>query len=76
VKILPEKHKTIKNPTHFYGELVKTKQGADYLRRSKHLEQFKADILSKETVMLKKRAALWAVGHIGSSDHGIKLVLE
>jgi rapamycin-insensitive companion of mTOR len=26
--------------------------------------------------MLKKRAALWAVGHIGSSDHGIKLVLE
>jgi hypothetical protein len=24
VKILPEKHKTIKNPTHFYGELVKT----------------------------------------------------
>jgi len=28
VRILPEKHKTIKNPTHFYGELVKTKQGA------------------------------------------------
>lgn len=32
VKILPEKHKTIKNPTHFYGELVKTKKGAEYLR--------------------------------------------
>jgi rapamycin-insensitive companion of mTOR len=28
VKILPEKHKTMKNPTHFYGELVKTRAGA------------------------------------------------
>ena len=28
VKILPEKHKTIKLPLHFYGELVKTKPGA------------------------------------------------
>ena len=73
---MPEKHKTIKNPTHFYGELVKTKKGADYLRRSLHLEQFKADILSKDTVMLKKRAALWAIGHIGSNENGIKLVLE
>ena len=41
VKILPEKHKTIKNPTHFYGELVKTALGAQYLRKEKHLEKFK-----------------------------------
>jgi rapamycin-insensitive companion of mTOR len=26
--------------------------------------------------MLKKRAALWAIGHIGSNENGIKLVLE
>lgn len=32
VKILPVKYKTIKNPIHFYGELVKTKAGADFLR--------------------------------------------
>ena len=76
VKILPEKHKTIKNPTHFYGELVKTKIGADFLRKSDHLERFKADILSKECSMLKKRAALWAIGHIGFHENGIKLVLE
>lgn len=76
VKILPEKHKTIKNPTHFYGELVKTKMGAEYLRKCEHLEHFKNDILSKDTPMLKKRAALWAIGHIGSHENGIKLVLE
>ena len=76
VKILPEKHKTIKNPTHFYGELAKTKQGADFLRRSKHLEHFKKDIMSKETNLMAKRAALWACGHIGSSENGIKLILE
>jgi len=76
VKILPEKHKTIKNPTHFYGELVKTKMGAEYLRKCEHLEHFKKDILSKDTPMLKKLAALWAIGHIGSHENGIKLVLE
>jgi rapamycin-insensitive companion of mTOR len=76
VKILPEKHKTIKNPTHFYGELVKTKMGAEHLRKCEHLEHFKKDILSKDTPMLKKRAALWAIGHIGSHENGIKLVLE
>lgn len=32
VKILPQKHKQIKNPLHFYGELVKTKMGTNYLR--------------------------------------------
>jgi len=33
VKILPQKHKQIKNPLHFYGELVKTKMGTQYLRK-------------------------------------------
>lgn len=32
VKILPEKHKRIKLPIHFYGELVKTKAGAHFLK--------------------------------------------
>ena len=34
---------------HFYGELVKTNAGCDYLRQSKHLEIFRKDILSTET---------------------------
>ena len=76
VKILPVKYKTIKNPIHFYGELVKTRAGADFLRQSNHLELFRKDILSQETTLLKKRAALWAVGHIGSNEHGIPLIQE
>lgn len=70
------KFKTIKNPIHFYGELVKTKQGADYLRKSRHLDQFKNDILSPDTSLSCKRAALWALGHIGANELGIKLIIE
>lgn len=52
VRILPEKHKSIKNPTHFYGELVKTKQGANYLRETRHLDKFKADVIDAKTSTL------------------------
>ena len=76
VKILPVKYKTIKNPIHFYGELVKTKAGADFLRQSKHLEIFRKDILSTESSLIQKRAALWALGHIGANEHGIPLIQE
>jgi rapamycin-insensitive companion of mTOR len=76
VKILPVKYKTIKNPIHFYGELVKTKNGAEFLRNSKHLQRFRSDILSPETSLIAKRAALWALGHVGSNELGIKLIIE
>ena len=76
VKILPVKYKTIKNPIHFYGELVKTRAGAEYLRQSKHLEIFRRDILSQDTSLIQKRAALWAMGHIGANDFGIKLIID
>ena len=76
VKILPVKYKTIKNPIHFYGELVKTKAGADFLRQSKHLEVFRKDILSPDSSLIQKRAALWALGHIGTNQHGITLIQE
>ena len=46
IKILPVKYKTIKNPIHFYGELVKTRAGSDFLRQSNHLKLFRDDILS------------------------------
>ena len=76
VKILPVKYKTIKNPIHFYGELVKTKASADFLRQSKHLEIFRKDILSAESSLIQKRAALWALGHIGANEWGIPLIQE
>jgi len=32
--------------------------------------------LSPETSLLRKRAALWTIGHIGSSEYGFKLIQE
>ena len=76
VKILPQKHKQIKNPVHFYGELVKTKKGTEYLRLSRHVPDFRTTLLSPTSTLIEKRAVLWALGHIGSHDYGIKLILE
>ena len=52
VKILPVKYKTIKIPIHFYGELVKTKSGTEFLRQSKHVQQFRKDITSQNSNLL------------------------
>lgn len=70
------KYKTVKNPIHFYGELVKTKLGYEYLRKSTHLEHFRTEILSPDSALISKRAALWALGHIGANENGIKLIIE
>ena len=56
--------------------MVKTKSGADFLRQSRHIEKFRKDIVSPSVNLLQKRAALWAVGHIGSNEHGISLIQE
>ena len=32
--------------------------------------------MSPETSLLRKRAALWTIGHIGSSEYGFQLIQE
>lgn len=76
VQILPQKFKIIKTPIHLYGELVKTQEGVNYLRQTQDYEYFKNEIFSSDSTLNQKRAALWAIGHIASSDYGIKLLLE
>jgi len=61
---------------HLYGELVKTEMGAQYLKQTQDIDQFKKLILSEETPLMKKRATLWALGHVGSSPEGLKLIKE
>lgn len=61
---------------HLYGELVKTEEGAKYLKQTNDIEYFKKEILSPESTLIRKRAALWTIGHIGSSEHGFKLIQE
>jgi len=61
-------------PPHFYGELAKTREGCDLLEKSKHIPKFISYIQDPKTDQLKKRAALWALGHIGSSSTGFKFL--
>jgi len=59
---------------HLYGELVKTEEGAKYLKQSNDIEYFKKELLSHDTPLVRKRAALWTIGHIASSTNGFRLI--
>ena len=68
-------------PPHFYGELAKTQEGCAVLTKSGHLIEFVQIIRefhpSKATPSeINMKAALWAVGHIGTSSFGLPLLLE
>jgi hypothetical protein len=68
---------------HFYGELTKTPQGCSLLERKGHFKHFveyikaysKKNIISTNKI-LKLKAVLWAVGHIGSTKNGVSFLIE
>jgi hypothetical protein len=69
-------------PPHFYGELIKSKEGSEFLREKGHFKEF-ADYIRKYGMknlnrkkLLKLKSILWAVGNIGSSKSGITFLLE
>lgn len=69
-------------PPHFYGELIKSKEGSDFLRKKGHFKEF-ANYIRKYGMknlnrkkLLKLKSILWAVGNIGSSKSGITFLLE
>jgi len=66
-------------PPHFYGELVKSVEGCQILRQSGHIEHILKNAFpaSSATVTpLVRRAALLALGHIGSSTTGFTFLEE
>jgi len=67
---------TNKMPPHLFGELVKTKKGVELLKKHKYLDEFISDIRNPETPILKKRASLWCLGHIGRTKRGISLLTQ
>ncbi|KAF9355130.1 hypothetical protein BGX26_006953 [Mortierella sp. AD094] len=62
---------------HFYGELTRTEEGCDLLRRKGHFGEYARYIRehcaeSKDPATLSDlKAILWAVGHIGSTVGGL-----
>jgi len=61
-------------PTHLLGELANTHQGMKIIERYRLIQIFKDDIVNSNTTLIKKRAALWALGQIGSSSSGIEFI--
>jgi hypothetical protein len=65
-------------PMHAYGELVKTERGCRYLNESGLLSSLLAKCKWKgpwdNSQSLHRRAVLWALGHIGSTDKGVQMV--
>jgi len=64
-------------PIHFYGELVKTRQGCQILQDSNHFSQFcemirqcqQVDHTSYEPEFIRElKSVLWVIGHVGSSS--------
>ncbi|KAJ3054639.1 hypothetical protein HK097_001247 [Rhizophlyctis rosea] len=69
-------------PPHFYGELTKTNEGCDLLRRSGHFQGF-ANIIrefgsavSDIQSLLYLKSTLWAVGNIGATETGLPFLLK
>ncbi|KAM7287109.1 rapamycin-insensitive companion of mTOR isoform X2 [Ixodes scapularis] len=67
-------------PVHLYGQLVQHLQGLSYLQQHGSLRQhwetvLLGDMTSLES-LLRLKASLWTVGHVGTSPEGFALVSE
>ena len=74
--ISPQKYKVIETPIHLFGELVKTKKGTELIRQRDDIRIFREKLLDDTIKSQEKRSILWTLGHIGSHDNGMKLILE
>jgi len=63
-------------PPHMYGGLAKTERGCRVLQKGKYFEEIWTTLIDKKAPSLQRRAALWAVGHIGESETGLTFVKD
>jgi len=63
-------------PSHFFGEIAKTSAGAKYLLMKKIPQDALAKVSDDKQPGLVRRAALWTLGHLGSSQTGLALLLD
>ena len=75
VELTPKAPPSIIIPTHLYGELVKTKMGLRKLQQTEQIVQLLTDLRS-ELPGIRKRAALWALGHTGCTERGCAYLIR
>ncbi|XP_068727211.1 rapamycin-insensitive companion of mTOR-like isoform X1 [Montipora capricornis] len=67
-------------PPHLYGQLVQKKNGFKLLQKTNDVELFASTVrtleLNTAEDVLKLKAALWALGHVGSTNWGINFLVE
>ena len=67
-------------PPHLYGQLAQTSDGYELILKqellSSHYEAIKSPDLNTEMGVIRLKAALWAVGHVGATQLGFQLVTE
>jgi hypothetical protein len=65
-------------PPHLYGELAKTEEGCKLIRQSGHFVQFVKALTTPpdQGTLLRRRASIWAIGHIGASETGFHFLEE
>lgn len=76
VEVLPKTLAKKSIPVHLFGELARTEMGVAMIESHSVLQTFVHEIRNPESTLLNKRASLWGVAHIGSSETGLRLVLS
>ncbi|XP_013398176.1 rapamycin-insensitive companion of mTOR isoform X2 [Lingula anatina] len=65
-------------PIHLYGQLVQHKEGYELIEKQDYLQEYVDSIkyqeLRTDEDVLKLKAAMWAVGQIGSSAWGLQML--
>ncbi|XP_074611135.1 rapamycin-insensitive companion of mTOR-like isoform X3 [Acropora palmata] len=67
-------------PPHLYGQLVQKKNGFKLLQKTNDVELFASAVRTLEPNtaedVLTLKAALWALGHVGSTNWGVNFLVE
>lgn len=76
IEILPKTLAKKSIPIHLFGELAKTPMGVNIIEEYDILNIFIKEIRNSDSALLQKRASLWGIAHIGSSEFGLELLLK
>ncbi|KAK7495005.1 hypothetical protein BaRGS_00013645 [Batillaria attramentaria] len=67
-------------PVHLYGQLAQHEEGIEILKKEACLQEYFSTIHNQELLedddITKLKAAVWAVGHVGSSAYGVNILEE